>query len=101
MKTTLKRVQMLLEPEQDQILRKVASQQGKSVAEVTRHVIDLGIEALEKDDEFNRRELALENAAALRRAMRARRGKMLDADVVADIRQMREERDENNPHNRD
>ena len=101
MKTTFKRVQMLIEPEQDQKLRKVASQQGKSMAEVTRHVIDLGIEALEKDDEFIRRELALEKAAALRQAMHARRGKMLDVDVVTDIRQMREEHDEDNPYNRD
>jgi hypothetical protein len=35
-------------------LRKVASQQGKSTSEVTRQVINLGISALENDDEFKR-----------------------------------------------
>jgi hypothetical protein len=85
---TMQRVQMLLEPRQRRKLSELAKAQGKSVAEITRQAIDAGLEALSIREQHVRLLAALEAARKLRDSM-----PMLDIDVVADIRQMREERD--------
>ena len=85
---TLERVQMLLEPRQRRKLVELAKAQGKSVAEITRQAIDAGLEKLSTIEQRERMLAALEAARKLRDSM-----PMLDIDVVADIRQMREERD--------
>jgi len=95
MKTKLKRVQMLIEPDQHRILLEIARRRSESVAQVTRQVINLGIRMVEMDEAFTRREEALKKAEALRQAMRARRGQPLEIDVVDDLQQARKERDEN------
>ncbi len=84
----MQRVQMLLEPRQRRKLAELAKTQGKSMAEVARYAIDLGLEQIEKSDQTSRMLAALEAARKLRDSM-----PMLDIDVVADIHQMREERD--------
>jgi hypothetical protein len=94
MDETLKRVQMLLKPEQHRALVEVANRQKTSVAKVTRQVIDLGLAVMESQDEFLRREGALHRAETVRKAMRQRRGQPLDIDIVADLQHMREERDD-------
>lgn len=94
MNEKLKRVQMLIKPEQHRTLAEIAHQQGKSIAEVTRTVIDLGLVALEKEDEFNRRKDALERANRLRQKMHQARGKPLDIDVALDLAKIREEHDD-------
>jgi hypothetical protein len=91
---TMQRVQMLLEPRQRRKLSELAKAQGKSIAEITRRAIDLGLEQLEKDDPQARMLAALEAARQLRESMHQRNGQTLDIDIVEDIRQMREERDE-------
>lgn len=91
----LKRVQMLLEPRQHYALAKIAQEQEKSIAEVTRQLIDLGLAALSQADEFTRRESALRNARALRYRLAERRGSPLDVDIPADLAEIREERDAN------
>jgi hypothetical protein len=90
----LKRVQMLLEPRQHYALANIAKQQGKSVAEVTRQLIDLGLATLGQDDEFTRRALALRKAEALRHRLQERHGGPLKIDVSADLEHIRERRDE-------
>ena len=85
---TLERVQMLLEPRQRRKLVELAKAQGKSVAEITRQAIDAGLEKLSTIEQRERMLAALEAARKLRDSM-----PMLDVDVVADIHQMREERD--------
>jgi hypothetical protein len=90
----LKRVQMLLEPRQHNALADIAKQQGKSVAEVTRQLIDLGLATLNQDDEFTRRESALRKAEALRHKLQERHGRPLTIDVNADLADIRERRDE-------
>ena len=85
---TMQRVQMLLEPRQRRKLAELAKAQGKSVAEVTRLAIDAGLETLNTQEQHARLLAALEAARKLRDSM-----PMLDIDVVADIHQMREERD--------
>ena len=84
----MERVQMLLESRQRRKLSELAKAQGKSVAEVTRQAIDAGLETLSIREQHVRLLAALEAARKLRDSM-----PMLDIDVVADIRQMREERD--------
>ena len=86
---TMQRVQMLLEPRQRQKLAKLAQAQGKSIAEITRQAIDAGLEQLAQDERKERMSAALKAAQQLRDSM-----PMLDINVVADIRQMREERDD-------
>ena len=85
----MQRVQMLLEPKQRRRLVELARAQGKSVAEITRQAIDAGLEKLSENEQRVRMIAVLEAARQLRDSM-----PMLDIDVVADIRQMREERDD-------
>jgi hypothetical protein len=90
----LKRVQMLLESRQHYALANIAHQQGKSVAEVTRHIIDLGLNIIEEQGEFASRAEALNRAEVLRRRIQERHGGPLKVDAAADLRGIREERDE-------
>lgn len=85
----MQRVQMLLEPKQRRRLVELARAQGKSVAEITRQAIDAGLEKLSENEQRVRMIAVLEAARQLRDSM-----PMLDIDVVADIHQMREERDD-------
>jgi predicted DNA-binding protein len=80
---------MLLDPEQRRKLQKLAQSQGKSVAEITREAIDAGLAKMVQNDRQEHMKAALEAARRLRDSM-----PLLDIDVVADIHQMREERDD-------
>ncbi len=77
-----------MEPRQRAKLAELAKAQGKSVAEITRQAIDAGLEKLSAMGQGQRMLAALEAARKLRDSM-----PMLEIDVVADLRQMREERD--------
>ncbi len=83
------RVQMLLEPGQRRSLVEIANRQGKSLSEVTRQAIDLGLDVLERENEFSGLQNFLIQAERLRESM-----PMLNVDPVEDLHQMREERDE-------
>jgi hypothetical protein len=85
---SMQRVQMLLEPEQRKKLVALARAQGKSIAEITRLAIDAGLEKLTQDEQQVRLNAALKAAQQLRDSM-----PMLPVDVVTDLHQMREERD--------
>jgi predicted transcriptional regulator len=84
----MQRVQMLLEPKQRRKLAELAKIQGKSIAEVTRQAIEVGLEHLGAMEQRQRMFAALESARKLRDSM-----PMLNLDVVADLHQIREERD--------
>ncbi len=84
----MQRVQMLLEPEQRKKLAALAQAQGKSIAEITRLAIDAGLEKLTQNDQQVRMTAVLKAAQQLRDSM-----PMLAIDVIADLQQMREERD--------
>ena len=84
----MQRVQMLLEPKQRRKLAELAKIQGKSIAEVTRQAIEVGLEHLGVIEQRQRMLAALEAARNLRDSM-----PMLNLDVVADLHQIREERD--------
>lgn len=88
MHATYQRVQMLLEPSQRKALGEIARRQGKSVAEVTRQAINLGLSLMVHEDEIAKRQLALEAARQLRQSM-----PVLKMNVVDDLDKLREERD--------
>jgi hypothetical protein len=83
------RVQMLLEPSQRKALSEIAHRQGKSVAEVTRQAINVGLKVMSQEDEIVKRQLALESARQLRQSM-----PVLNIDIVGDLQKMHEVRDE-------
>lgn len=85
---TMQRVQMLLEPKQRRKLAELAKMQGKSIAEITRQAIDVGLAQMMRDDPQARMLAALEAARQLRESML-----LIDVDLVAELHQMREERD--------
>ena len=74
-------------------LAKLAKLQGKSIAEVARQAIEIGLEQMAQDDPKARWLAALEAARQLRESMRLRNGESLDIDVVGETQQMREARD--------
>lgn len=85
---TLKRVQMLLEPKQHRKLVEFAHAQGKSVAEITRLAIDIGLEKLSDQEKRERMQAVLGAMRALRDSQ-----PRLNIEIVADLHQMRAERD--------
>jgi len=85
----LKRVQMLIEPRQHAALAKIAENEGRSVADITRQVIDLGLDILERKEEIAHRGDILQRARQLRNSLPP-----LVVDVLEDLRQMRESRDD-------
>jgi predicted DNA-binding protein len=90
---SMERVQMLLNPQQRRKLAKLAKLQGKSIAEITRQAIDIGLEQMTQDNPQARWLAALEAARQLRESMRLRNGESLDIDVVGETQQIREARD--------
>ena len=74
-------------------LAKLAKLQGKSIAEVARQAIEIGLEQMAQDDPKARWLAALEAARQLRESMRLRNGAPLNIDVVGETHQIREARD--------
>ena len=96
MSERLYRAQILIEQGQRKTLAQIARQEGRSMSDVARELIRLGLEARSETPEmrWRRRDRALERAADLRTAiLRRRGGRPLDIDVAELIRSMREERD--------
>ncbi len=85
---------MLIGPEQHAILVRLAKRDGRSVADITRRVIALGLEQLTQKDALAARARALRRADALAEQIGSRTGHFADVDVVEDLRRLREERDE-------
>jgi 2-oxo-4-hydroxy-4-carboxy--5-ureidoimidazoline (OHCU) decarboxylase len=85
---SMQRVQLLLEPTQRKKLAKLAQKRGKSVSEITRQAIDIGLEQLERNDQQERLIAILNEAKSLRNSM-----PVINLDVVTDIHLIHEERD--------
>jgi len=86
----LQRVNLLLERRQRQALEKLARQKSRSVSDLVREYITVGL----REDNSQQRErlLALENARALKaRVMKRRKGKPI-TNAVKIMEQIREER---------
>ena len=90
--TPMVRAQLLLTPAQRQRLERLCRREGRSLSDVARRAIDVGLDVLEGDtEEAVRRQLA--ELAALRRLneeLRAEKG-VYQGDLVAQARDEREE----------
>jgi len=96
MSERLYRAQILIEQKQRKTLAQIARAEGRSMSDVARELIRLGLEARNDSPEarWRRREKALERAAQLRAEIRERNGgKPLELDSVALLQSAREERD--------
>lgn len=95
MSTQLHRTQLLLDPAQHKLLARLARQQKRSLSDVAREALALGLQALTGSPEMHwkRRAVALGRADRLRQAMRRRRGHPLQVDIASLINETREERD--------
>jgi predicted CopG family antitoxin len=92
----MQRTQLLLEPEQHRALAEIARQEGRSISDVVREMVQRQIEQRRESARADRerRLAALERIRRHRdQAIEKRGGRLLDLDVVALIRQAREERD--------
>lgn len=95
---TKKRTHILLEAEQHRALRQMAQREGRSVSDLTREIVQDGIEQRQQmyTQEKSRRLQALERARQVRQAILAEReGRPLSADVSRLIEELREDRDDN------
>jgi hypothetical protein len=96
MSERLYRAQLLIEQRQRKTLAQIARREGRSMSDVARELIRLGLEARNETPEsrWRKRDWALERAAELRAAMRLRRGgKNMEIDPASLIESMREGRD--------
>jgi hypothetical protein len=85
------RAQILLEPEQHQALQKIANKEGRSISEVAREIIRIGLEAAEREAEFSwrRRMEALEQLKRIREEVSREYG-TLQGNPVEEARTERE-----------
>ena len=92
----LQRTHILLDPNQKKTLEEIAKRHGRSVSDLTRELIEKGIEQLnrERELEIQKRLEALDQAYQVRELiMREREDAPLEVDLVKVLREMREERD--------
>ena len=87
---TLQRVNLLLERRQREALERLARQKKRSVSDLVRAYVTLGLK--EENSHHSERMQALENARALKQRILERRSGKPIADSVEVIDQIREER---------
>jgi hypothetical protein len=85
------RSQLLLEPEQHERMRRIAEREGRSISDVARGLIGIGLKALARDEKARaqRSARALEHLSEIREAALARHG-VYEGDLVAEVRSERE-----------
>jgi hypothetical protein len=96
MSQRLYRAQLLIEHAQRKALARIARDEGRSISDVARELLRLGLEARADDNAARgrRRARALEQADQLRERLRQQNGgQPLNIDIGEFIREMREERD--------
>ncbi len=85
------RSQLLLTPALRQRLERVAEREGRSLSDVARRALQVGLDAMEghSDEAVQQRLKALEELAELRAEITARHG-VYEGDLVAEVRAERE-----------
>lgn len=92
----LQRTHILLDPNQKKTLEEIAKRHGRSVSDLTRELIEKGIEQLnrERELEIQKRLEALDQAHQVRELiLREVEDAPIEVDLVKVLREMREERD--------
>jgi hypothetical protein len=89
------RAQILLEPEQHQALQQIARREGRSLSDVAREVIQVGLDARQHDSEeiWNKRKQAMQKLRQIREAVLQAHG-IYEGNLVAEARARREEQTE-------
>ncbi len=86
------RAQILLDPNQHRRLEELARREGRSISAVTRQVIDAGLRCLGTEAEtWNKRSQILANA----RAKRDQQAVQYPGDLINEVRQERDEENDN------
>lgn len=88
--TTLYRAQILLEPEQHQVLREIARSDDRSVSEIVREIVRQYLEARGQDDRRLREMQAIEKLAQIREQIREQHG-VYQGNLLEEIRAEREQ----------
>jgi hypothetical protein len=85
------RSQLLLEPEQHERMRRIAEREGRSISDVARGLIGIGLKMLARDEKSRaqRRAKALEQLSKIREVALARHG-IYKGGLVAEVRSERE-----------
>jgi Arc/MetJ-type ribon-helix-helix transcriptional regulator len=83
------RAQILLEPEQQQSLAKLAEEQGRSVSEVVRQAVQEFLDADLRGTHKRRQHEALLRLDVLREELRSRHG-ILSVDLLQEVRDERD-----------
>jgi predicted DNA-binding protein len=93
MRETFDRFQLLWSKRQRVALTRLAKARGKTLTEITREAIEIGIHEMEQENEFARREKGLKRIKALHAKILAYSGgKPLAVNPVEELHRMREER---------
>lgn len=89
------RAQLLLTPLQRRRLERIAQQEGRTLSDVTRRALDIGLDALEgQPAEALRRDLqVLAELDRIREEVKARCG-VYQGDLIAEVREERERQNE-------
>ncbi|GAP11811.1 hypothetical protein BECAL_03005 [Bellilinea caldifistulae] len=83
----MERYQVLLEPEQKERIQRLAALQRRSAASVLRQALDIGLDALEGNDEVWERRMEILS----KNRKRMKNLPLIELDLVNDARQEREE----------
>ena len=85
------RAQILMEPGQHSALKRIAEREARSISDVARQVINLGLESLEKDHQarYERRGRALERLNQIREEAQSKYG-VYHGDLIEEVRSERE-----------
>lgn len=85
------RAQILLKPEQHETLQKIAEREGRSLSDVAREVIQIGLDVRESDDKviWQKRQESLERLNRIREEIREQHG-IYEGNLIAEVRAERE-----------
>jgi hypothetical protein len=85
------RAQILLERGQHRLLKRIAEREERSISEVARQAIQLGLEAMEQDKQtrLERFHLAMEKLEAARQRVLAEHGPV-EEDLIGEVRRTRD-----------
>ena len=89
------RAQILLEPEQHQTLKQIAKREGRSLSDVAREVIQIGLDIRQSDSEkiWKKRQQAMQELRQIREAVQQTYG-IYEGDLIAEARANREKQSE-------
>lgn len=89
------RAQILLEPEQHQALKQIAKREGRSLSDVAREVIQIGLDIRQSDSEeiWKKRQQAMQELRQIREAVQQAYG-TYEGDLIAEARASRDKQSE-------